>query len=319
VNVETYLLAPLMRNSYLVHEGGVAAVVDPRRDVELYLAEARRLGVEIRHVLLTECPGDFVTGDVELGLRPAEGPALGLRPRLDGTRTVWEGDGFAFGDDAGQFPPRAGVLYDGSVPYADRVRRLNADGHPPFSDEILPVPLDRFLSAGAQWLDVRESAAFAEWHLAGSLCIPLSGRFEYWCGTLLDPARTVYVIGDLGREREAKIRLGRVGLDDAAYLEGGAPTLWHRRDLLLRHAEIGRDGLAGAFVLDVRTEAEALANPAAADLLLPLDRLPRRLGEVPRDRRIAVVCRTGHRSATAVSLLEREGILDAQNLAGGLG
>ena len=61
---EQHYLGCLAQASYLVGdaEAGVAAVIDPRRDVDLYLERAAALGVEIRHVLLTHFHADFLAG-----------------------------------------------------------------------------------------------------------------------------------------------------------------------------------------------------------------------------------------------------------------
>ena len=53
---------------------------------------------------------------------------------------------------------------------------------------------------------------------------------------------------------------------------------------------------AGAFVLDVRTQEEWDEYHAPNTTLIPLDQLVARLNEIPRDREIVVVCRSGNRS-----------------------
>ena len=52
--------------------------------------------------------------------------------------------------------------------------------------------------------------------------------------------------------------------------------------------------------------------------MLPLGRLPQHLGEVPRDQRVYLICRSGNRSLAAADLLARAGI-DAVSVAGGTG
>lgn len=52
--------------------------------------------------------------------------------------------------------------------------------------------------------------------------------------------------------------------------------------------------------------------------LLPLDELPRRLGEIDRTRPVVVVCRTGKRSAQARETLQSAGFAQVSDLAGGL-
>ncbi len=63
-----YYLGCLAHASYLIADqvGGQAAVVDPQRDIDQYLAEAAELRCEIRHVFLTHMHADFVAGHLEL-------------------------------------------------------------------------------------------------------------------------------------------------------------------------------------------------------------------------------------------------------------
>ena len=63
-----YYLGCLAHASYLLadEECRVAAVIDPQRDVDQYLDDAARYGVEIRHVFLTHFHADFVAGHLEL-------------------------------------------------------------------------------------------------------------------------------------------------------------------------------------------------------------------------------------------------------------
>lgn len=73
----------------------------------------------------------------------------------------------------------------------------------------------------------------------------------------------------------------------------------------------------GAHLLDVRNPDEWEAGHAAAATLLPLGELSARHTELPTDRRIVVVCRSGGRSAKATEALVGAGY-DAVNLAGGM-
>lgn len=53
--------------SYLVHDGSVAFVVDPQRDIDRVLALSERHGVSIEHVFETHIHNDYVTGGLALG------------------------------------------------------------------------------------------------------------------------------------------------------------------------------------------------------------------------------------------------------------
>lgn len=75
---------------------------------------------------------------------------------------------------------------------------------------------------------------------------------------------------------------------------------------------------AGAFILDVRQPDEWRDFHVPGSTLIPLDQLESRVNEVPRDREVVVVCRSGNRSATGRDILRKAGIARATSLAGGL-
>jgi rhodanese-related sulfurtransferase len=74
----------------------------------------------------------------------------------------------------------------------------------------------------------------------------------------------------------------------------------------------------GAFVLDVRTQEEWNEFHAPNTTLIPLDQLASRLNEVPRDREIVVVCRTGNRSQQGREILLNAGFEQVTSMTGGL-
>lgn len=75
----------------------------------------------------------------------------------------------------------------------------------------------------------------------------------------------------------------------------------------------------GASVLiDVREPWEHQQMRVAGSRLIPLGELPGRLTEVPSDRDVYVLCRSGSRSARAVEFLRSSGRTRAVNVAGGI-
>ncbi len=64
-----FYLGCLAQASYMIGDGGEAAVVDPKRDVDEYLEEAEKQGLRIRHVIETHLHADFVSGHRELAAR----------------------------------------------------------------------------------------------------------------------------------------------------------------------------------------------------------------------------------------------------------
>jgi rhodanese-related sulfurtransferase len=74
----------------------------------------------------------------------------------------------------------------------------------------------------------------------------------------------------------------------------------------------------GVFFLDVRTAEEWDQVRIPNTTLIPLDELASRLDELPRDREIVVVCRSGNRSAQARDTLLAAGFPSVTSMAGGI-
>ncbi|MFG2061928.1 rhodanese-like domain-containing protein [Micromonospora sp. NPDC048871] len=73
------------------------------------------------------------------------------------------------------------------------------------------------------------------------------------------------------------------------------------------------------YLLDVREDDEWAAGHAPQAHHLPMMELPARIAEVPTDREVAVICRSGGRSAQVVTYLMRNGWDHVRNVAGGMG
>ncbi len=77
---------------------------------------------------------------------------------------------------------------------------------------------------------------------------------------------------------------------------------------------------ASAQIIDVR-EREEFDGPLGriqGAMWIPLGELSTRAGELARDRPVVAVCRSGARSAQAVAMLQKAGLPDVANLAGGM-
>src|SRR5438132_5729627 len=109
-----FYLACLAHASYLIGDGGEAAVVDPQRDVDQYVDEAARNGLAIRYVIETHLHADFVSGHRELAARTGAKIVMGAKANAAFAHTpVADGD----------------VLRLGSV----ELRALETPGHTPES------------------------------------------------------------------------------------------------------------------------------------------------------------------------------------------
>ena len=126
MTIKQYYLGCLAHASYLIadEDSGVAAVIDPQRDVEQYLEDAERVGCRIAHVFLTHFHADFVAGHLELLDRCGAAIHLGARASAEYP-----------------FAP----MGDGATEQLGRVRLevLETPGHSPESISILVFDPER--------------------------------------------------------------------------------------------------------------------------------------------------------------------------------
>jgi rhodanese-related sulfurtransferase len=77
------------------------------------------------------------------------------------------------------------------------------------------------------------------------------------------------------------------------------------------------DGVGDALLLDVRNPPELQVESVPGAVNIPLGQLRARLGELPRDREIHVICRSGGRAYFATRILLQNGF-KAKNISGGM-
>jgi glyoxylase-like metal-dependent hydrolase (beta-lactamase superfamily II) len=83
--LKQFYLNCLAHASYVVgdEQSRLAAVVDPQRDIEQYLAFAREHDLRISHVFLTHLHADFIAGHLELRERTGATICLGAAARVE--------------------------------------------------------------------------------------------------------------------------------------------------------------------------------------------------------------------------------------------
>jgi len=70
--------------------------------------------------------------------------------------------------------------------------------------------------------------------------------------------------------------------------------------------------------IDVRTLEEYRQGYIPGAVLIPLDELDKRMDEVPKDKKVLIICRSGNRSATANLLLQEQGFTNTASVKGGM-
>ncbi len=74
----------------------------------------------------------------------------------------------------------------------------------------------------------------------------------------------------------------------------------------------------GVFLLDVREPDEYAAGHIPGITLIPMNDVPARLSEIPKDMPVIVTCRTGNRSGQVTDFLREQGFTNVHNMDGGI-
>ena len=187
---------------------------------------------------------------------------------------------------------------------------------PPAVPEITLSAAISQVAQGVALLDLRSRQAFAACHAHGALNTAYSrdglrGR----AAAALSPGAALLVLADNSAVALAAAQdLASAGRNPVmGYLAaspeewaaaGGALATLAQRDIPALHERVA----AGDRILDVREPFEWAKGTIDGAILISLGELRERLGELPRDRALVVVCESGTRASLAASLLCRHGL-----------
>ena len=207
---------------------------------------------------------------------------------------------------------------------------LNKEGYDE-SDEIInrsfnsltAKEVNNMIKEKVTILDVRSVEDFSSSHIPGSIFIGLDGRFAPWVGEILeDVSKKLILIAPEGREKEAIIRLSRVGFDNViGYLEGGINS-WIKNGGIINKV---LNESASKFstidnnkdILDVRSKNEHKSESLLNSINIPLIDLSKSIDKVSFEKTFYVHCKGGYRSMIAASILLANGISNFSNIPGG--
>ena len=122
--VQQFFLSCLAHASYFIGSEGIAAVVDPQRDVDLYINDAREHGFTIRYIIETHLHADFVSGHQELAALTGAQIYLGAKAGATFPHVaVHDGDEVRFGKCRLTFLETPGHTFEGiSIVVTDEER-----------------------------------------------------------------------------------------------------------------------------------------------------------------------------------------------------
>lgn len=87
---------------------------------------------------------------------------------------------------------------------------------------LTPAQVKELIEAGSLVIDGRSNAEFISGFIPKSFFLSLGMPFAQWIGTLIAPETKIILVTPAGKEKEAAIRLARIGYPNVlGYLEGG--------------------------------------------------------------------------------------------------
>jgi hydroxyacylglutathione hydrolase len=277
--LKQYYLGCLAHASYLIadEDAGEAAVVDPQRDVEQYLDDARELGCKIAHVFLTHFHADFLAGHLELRDREEARIYLGARasaefdftPMTDGSSVQVGAVRLQVLETPGHSPESISILvFDPSHSDTDPYAVLTGDtlfvgdvGRPDlraalgWSAEELGGML--YESLHAKLMPLPAETLVYPTHGAGSLCG--KNLSSETVSTIGEQRRYNYALQPMSRERFIEIVTSDQP-DTPAYFTYDAVLNTRERPTLEQALERELQGLSLAQVLELRDAGAQLLD-----------------------------------------------------------
>ena len=193
-----------------------------------------------------------------------------------------------------------------------------------FSSNLNSLSFDqvkKYFADQVTLLDTRNSVSFAQGFIKGSINIGLDGQYAPWVGALIDSEKPLVLICEIGKEKEAVMRLARVGYENVlGYLEGGVAA-W-QEDLSavnnITSKEISKTLNENRHkVLDVRRPVEVENRHVLGSQAIRLQHLPQNLDDLDNSKPIIVYCAGGYRSIIACSILSANGFENITNIKEG--
>jgi hydroxyacylglutathione hydrolase len=209
---------------------------------------------------------------------------------------------------------------------------LNKQGYSNIDDVLnkntKALSIDEFeneIKNGALVLDVRTPDDFEKGFVPDAINIGLNGQYAPWVGALLDAKIPLILVADEGKEKEAVLRLARVGYENVkGFLKGGMNS-WKNAG---KEFETVKSISAMDFVnglknsdniLDVRKQGEVDTGMIENAQHICLSKLQAELNLLDKNKHYYIHCAGGYRSMMAASILKQKGFNNITNIYGGMG
>ena len=215
------------------------------------------------------------------------------------------------------------------APYFKQMEIFNAEGAPEFGlgptvEALSAGEFERYIKDEAIVIDTRPPPSFASGYIKGSYNISMS-RLGMSGWVLPYDKPILLVLGKLSELDEVVTGLSRMGYDNVVGYMKPSIVSWY-----LTARPIDRLGMMTTpelkekldmedwTVLDVRSIEEYNSGHIEGSINIYTGLLGKNLDEIPVDKPIAVICKSGTRSGFGCSILKRNGVENIYNIMGGM-
>ncbi|MBD3205544.1 MBL fold metallo-hydrolase [Candidatus Bathyarchaeota archaeon] len=216
------------------------------------------------------------------------------------------------------------------TPYFKRMEKYNLEGPPfmglsPYVKALSPNKFKEYLDKGATLIDSRPPPAFGAGHIEDSYSIP-TARLAMGGWVLPFDKPIVLIVGNQSDVDYISRSYARMGFDNIEAYLGGTIASWYKEALpvktmsmitphdLKQSLDEGKDW----FILDVRSKEEYESGYIESCKNIYAGLIPTQLKEIPKDKPIAIYCKSGTRSSFVSSILLRNGYKNVHNMLGGM-
>lgn len=208
-----------------------------------------------------------------------------------------------------------------------RLKKINVTGikDPQLKPSLNVISIDQLKNyPNCQIVDIRNPESFSSKHLKGSINVHFSHAFPLWAGVAMSEDKDYLLVADDPKEAEAAYQsLKLIGLDRARGIISAKDWKESKSTEALESSPMItpkslKEKLKDYLVIDVRTPSEWNAGHIEGAKHLEMTRFPEAIKEVPNDRPLAVICRSGSRASMVTSLLHQAGHADTFNVQGGM-
>lgn len=207
----------------------------------------------------------------------------------------------------------------------------NAGGAPllercPLDLAMNPFRFEEKMQDGAVVIDVRDAAAYAGYHIPGSLNIGFEPSLANWVGMTVEPDADILLVVD-SRDDYDRMRteLHRIGYDNIhGYLSGGIQSWVYSGRAVDSLAIDSAQALQNAMdegkeisLIDVRTPGEWEGGKIPGAKHVPLIDILDGKFDLDENKSHLLYCAAGYRANIAASYLQKHGYWNVRSLAGG--